>query len=144
REIFESPEPWPGVRRFITDRVTRRRFVKSRILPYLPLPWTWRLIYMYIIRGGFMDGRAGWVLSNFISSYEFFIETKYQELRRLRGRQLFAYSGLAQPEGHISFRAQTGVTHQLEDVTIEFNVVSPSTAKRGPERPLAPPAPAPV
>src|SRR5437763_1177399 len=56
REIFESPEPWPGVARFITDRVTRRRVVKSRVLPYLPLPWTWRLIYMYVIRGGFLDG----------------------------------------------------------------------------------------
>ena len=66
---------------------------------------------MYVIRGGFLDGRAGWVLSNFISSYEFFIQTKYQELRRLRGRQVFTHSGLAQPEGQISFRDQTGVAH---------------------------------
>ncbi len=129
REIFESPEPWPGVGRFITDRVTRRRFVKSRVLPYLPLPWTWRLIYMYIIRGGWLDGRAGWVLSNFISSYEFFIQTKYQELRRLRGRQLFLHSGLAQPEGQISFRDQTGVTHQSDGGKVEFNVAPPGMAK---------------
>src|SRR5947208_11056941 len=129
REIFESPEPWPGLGGFIKDRVTRRRFVKSRILPYLPLPWTWRLIYMYIIRGGFLDGRAGWVLSNFISSYEFFIQTKYQELRRLRGRQVFARSGLARPEGQISFQDQTGVTGVQDTGTVEFNVASPGLAK---------------
>ena len=133
REIFESPEPWPGVGRFITDRVTRRRFVKSRVLPYLPLPWTWRLVYMYVIRGGWLDGRAGWVLSNFISSYEFFIQTKYQELRRLRGRQLFLHSGLAQPEGQISFRDQTGVTQQNDSGTVEFNVAPPGMAKVVPE-----------
>ncbi|MBC8105110.1 MAG: glycosyltransferase family 2 protein, partial [Anaerolineae bacterium] len=44
REIFESPEPWPGLRRFASDRVVRRRFLKSRVLPYMPLPWTGRLI----------------------------------------------------------------------------------------------------
>lgn len=110
REIFESPEPWPGVSRFCTDRVTRRRFVKSRILPYLPLPWTWRLIYMYFVRGGFLDGRAGWALSNFISSYEFFIQVKYQELKRLRRRPRFQRSGLAEPEGQLPVKEQTGVS----------------------------------
>src|SRR3954468_5713947 len=131
REIFESPEPWPGVSRFLTDRVTRRRFLKSRVLPYLPLPWTWRLIYMYVIRAGFLDGKAGWVLSNFISSYEFFIQTKYQELRRLRGRQQMASSGLAQPEGQISFKDQTGVivlpTAPHAEPTVEFYI--PPAAK---------------
>ena len=113
REIFESPEPWPGVVRFMTDRVTRRRVVKSRVLPYLPLPWTWRLIYMYVLRLGFLDGKAGWVLSNFISTYEFFIQTKYQELRRLRGRQL-SVAGLSKPEGHLTFSEQTGVRAEAQ------------------------------
>lgn len=109
REIYESPEPWPGLRRFYADRVTRRRFMKSRILPYLPLPWTWRLIYMFVVRGGFLDGRAGWTLSNFISTYEFLIQSKYQELRRLRGRLPFTRSGLAEPEGDISREQELGV-----------------------------------
>jgi glycosyltransferase involved in cell wall biosynthesis len=108
REMFESREPWPGLRRMFIDRVARRRFLKSRVLPYLPVPWTWRLVYMYVLRLGFMDGKAGWVLSNFISSYEFFIQTKYQELRRLRGRQL-SISGLFRPEGQLSFTEQTGI-----------------------------------
>ncbi len=99
QEIFDKPEPWPGVGRFLTDRVTRRRFGKSRILPYLPMPWMWRLIYMFFIRLGFMDGRAGWLLCNFISSYEFFVQLKFRELVRLNGRQPVVVRGLAQAEG---------------------------------------------
>lgn len=136
REIFESPEPWPGVGGFITDRVTRRRFVKSRILPYLPLPWTWRLIYMYVLRGGFLDGRAGWVLSNFISSYEFFIQTKYQELHRLRGRQL-GVGGLSQPEGQLSYSEQTGVSSSAPTAAskpVGFVIPSAVAAEPQPER----------
>lgn len=131
RELYEKPEPWPGVSRFISDRVQRRRFLKSQVMPYLPLPWTWRLIYMYVIRGGFLDGRAGWVLSNFISSYEFFIQTKYQELKRLRGRTT-SVAGLSQPEGQLTFAEQTGVeinpaTAQpaAQQPTVEFAVPSP-------------------
>lgn len=99
QEIFDKPEPWPGVGRFLTDRVTRRRFGKSRILPYLPMPWMWRLIYMFFIRLGFMDGRAGWLLCNFISSYEFFVQLKFRELVRMNGRQPVVVRGLAQAEG---------------------------------------------
>ena len=80
QEIYDRPEPWPGLMNFMTDRVSRRRFGKSRILPYLPMPWMMRLLYMYVMRLGFMDGRAGWLLSNFISSYEFFVQLKYREL----------------------------------------------------------------
>jgi acetyltransferase-like isoleucine patch superfamily enzyme/glycosyltransferase involved in cell wall biosynthesis len=98
REIFESPEPWPGLQRFCYDRVTRRRFGKSRILPYLPIPWIWRLVYMYILRAGFLDGRAGWYLCNFIASYEFTIQLKLRELRRLHGRQVYVQA-LHEPEG---------------------------------------------
>jgi glycosyltransferase involved in cell wall biosynthesis len=141
RELFESPEPWPGLSRFFTDRVSRRRFMKSRILPYLPMPWTWRLIYMYFIRMGFLDGKAGWTLSNFISGYEFFIQTKYKELKRLRGNLPFAGTGLAQAEGHLSYRDQTGVvnppqaTQLSNQETVEFNI--PMTAKVVPETPAS-------
>src|SRR3954464_7718615 len=141
REIFESPEPFPGVAKFFSDRVVRRRFLKSRVLPYMPLPWTGRLIYMYFIRLGFLDGRAGWTLSNFISSYEFFIQTKYQELKRLRGRQTFARSGLARPEGQISFHDQTGVALPAVPAAaalLDLNVAPPSVAKVVPETPASP------
>ena len=88
---------------------------------------------MYILRAGFLDGKAGWVLSNFISSYEFFIQTKYQELRRLHGRQL-SVAGLSQPEGQLSFSEQTGViadspTNALQPV----NFVIPSAVAAEPK-----------
>lgn len=139
RELFESPEPWPGMGRFITDRIARRRFMKSQILPFLPLPWTLRLIYMYVLRLGFLDGRAGWMLSNFISGYEFAIQIKYRELRRLRGNVPFLRSGLAQPEGQISYQDEQGaatptVAAPVEDVG--FNI--PLAAKVVPEAAPAP------
>jgi putative colanic acid biosynthesis acetyltransferase WcaF len=83
REFVETPEPWPGLRRFLTDRTARRRFGKSRMLPLLPVPWIWRLLYMYVIRLGFLDGYAGWMLCNFIGNYEFLVQAKLRELKRL-------------------------------------------------------------
>ena len=136
REIFESPEPWPGLARFCTDRVVRRRFLKSRVLPYMPLPWTGRLIYMYILRAGFLDGKAGWVLSNFISSYEFFIQTKYQELKRLRGRQMNV-AGLSKPEGQLTFIEQTGVKVAEETDSVSFRIPSAVAAEPKPVAPHA-------
>ncbi|HQY87297.1 MAG TPA: WcaF family extracellular polysaccharide biosynthesis acetyltransferase, partial [Tepidisphaeraceae bacterium] len=99
QEIYGRPEPWPGFVRFATDRVTRRRFGKSRMLPYLPMPWVWRLIYMYFVRLGFMDGKAGWFLCNFISSYEFLVQLKYRELVRTNGKPVLMVRGLAAAEG---------------------------------------------
>lgn len=83
REFIETPEPWPGLRRFLTDRTARRRFGKSRMLPLLPVPWIWRMLYMYVIRLGFLDGYAGWMLCNFIGNYEFLMQAKLRELKRL-------------------------------------------------------------
>jgi len=103
REIYEAPEPWPGVRGFLTDRVRRRRYGKSRILPYLPVPWLWRFLYMYVLRLGFLDGRPGWHLCNFIASYELSIHLKVRELRRLHGHVAPPAGGLSEPEGSARF-----------------------------------------
>ena len=81
-EIFERPEPWPGLRRLMRDSVVRRRFVKSRIMPNLPMAWWWRWFFMYVLRAGFLDGRAGWWLAQFISNYEFGVQLKLRQLRR--------------------------------------------------------------
>lgn len=102
KEIYNARDRWPGLREFFTDRTARRRFIKSRVVPQLPLPWLWRLLYMYILQLGFLDGQAGWVLCNFISSYEFFIHAKYLELRRLKGRDRQVFDGLSLPEGNMS------------------------------------------
>jgi putative colanic acid biosynthesis acetyltransferase WcaF len=140
QEIFDKPEPWPGVGRFLTDRVTRRRFGKSRILPYLPMPWIWRLIYMYFIRLGFMDGRAGWLLCNFISSYEFFVQLKFRELVRMNGRQPVVVRGLAQAEGDAeAVRAARATAEVTEKALNSSGASSASSAEgsRGPAVALA-------
>ena len=107
RELYENPEPWPGLRGFLGSTLRRRRFIKSRILPVLPLGWLLRFVYMYILRLGVLDGRAGWRLSSLISAYEMQIQTKYQELRRLRGDAPGGVA-LARPEGAISRQEAIG------------------------------------
>ncbi len=100
-DIFEQPEPWPGLSRLMHDSVVRRRFVKSRIMPKLPMSWWWRWFFMYVLRAGFLDGRAGWWLAQFISNYEFAVQMKLRQLKR-RGRQgISAANSLALEEGKI-------------------------------------------
>lgn len=102
RELFDNPEPWPGFAELAGNPLKRRRFLKSRVLTRLPLVWLWRFLYMYILRGGFLDGRAGWLLSNFISAYEFSIRIKYRELQLRGGELAHEPEGLAQPEGSLT------------------------------------------
>src|SRR5262245_51875296 len=103
QEILDTPEPWPGLRRFITDRPARRRFGKSRLLPILPMPWLWRFLYMYVGRLGFLDGRAGWWLCSFLGKYEFLIQIKLRDLKRLGAQsRVPTIQGLSQAEGSIS------------------------------------------
>ncbi len=112
REIFEHPQDWPGLGGFIKDRIARRRFLKSRVVPKVPVSWVMRFLYMYVFRLGFMDGWAGWKLCNFISTYEFLIQTKYQELKRLRKLGLFeptVKGALSDPEGQITREQETGL-----------------------------------
>ena len=99
RENYENREPWRGVGQLFRNRTHRRRFLKSRVLPALPVPWVLRLVYMYVLKGGFLDGPAGWRFSNFISTYEFMIQSKYRELKRLGGAVPEGAAGLSEPEG---------------------------------------------
>jgi acetyltransferase-like isoleucine patch superfamily enzyme/glycosyltransferase involved in cell wall biosynthesis len=119
QEFFQNPEPWPGLYGFLTDRVTRRRFGKSRILPRMPMPWLWRLIYMYIVRLGFMDGRAGWMLCNFIASYEFFVQLKYRELKRI-GKTHSPVRGLSESEGRVDL-FDRGSDHASPQLLAQIN-----------------------
>lgn len=104
-EIYAAREEWPGLHTFMTDRVTRRRYLKNRVLPFLPMPWVLRFVYMYFLKMGFLDGRAGWYLCLFISSYEFFIRMKYAELLDLRGVHHTGVGGLSVAEGRIGSTA---------------------------------------
>jgi putative colanic acid biosynthesis acetyltransferase WcaF len=102
RELYRQDEPWPGLARFFSDRVARRRFIKYRMATKIATPWLWRFFYMYILRGGFLDRQAGLSFCLFISSYEFFIRMKYQDLVWSRGAERNGSGGaggLAIPEG---------------------------------------------
>ena len=57
---------------------------------------------MYIIRGGILDGRAGWYLSWSISGYEMQVQLKYRELCRLKGKVPEARESLAESEGQLA------------------------------------------
>ena len=68
---------------FASDPDLRRRALKNLAyrLPARPL-----LMFtaLYILKGGFLEGRAGLTFSLLRAWYEFMIDCKYRELRRRR------------------------------------------------------------
>jgi glycosyltransferase involved in cell wall biosynthesis len=100
-ELYRQSHRWPGFKAFYKDGIARRRWIKYGLAPRLAVPWMWRFVYMYLLRGGIFDRRAGLHLCLFISSYEFFIRAKYMELLRLKGGAATSVEGLAVPEGKI-------------------------------------------
>lgn len=123
RECLESPEKWPGWRGIIADRIARRRLIKTRITPYLPFPWAWRFIYMYVVKLGFLDGRAGWYLCTLIASYEMSIQVKLAEMRRLHEKSSHSITALSVPEGAADYSEtatiQTVARHASPPVAAE-------------------------
>ena len=65
------------------DSVARRRVLKQILnrLPLRPLIW---FCYLYVVRLGFLDGRAGLAFSRMRASYELIIDLKAMELERRR------------------------------------------------------------
>ena len=65
----------------ITNPVLRRRAMKllSMCLPFRP---SLRFLFMYCLRGGFLDGRAGLTYCRLMAWYEFMIVLNLRELRR--------------------------------------------------------------
>jgi putative colanic acid biosynthesis acetyltransferase WcaF len=104
-EIYREREKWPGLPRLLADRVLRHRYVKYRIAPKLAVPWFLRFVYMYFIRGGFLDRRPGLTLCLLISTYELFIRAKYLELIRTGGKDPVNINGLAVTEGAANLTA---------------------------------------
>jgi glycosyltransferase involved in cell wall biosynthesis len=66
---------------FSTDSTVRRRSLKllTSGFPFRP---TLRMFYMYILRLGFLDGRAGFAYCRLMSNYEYWIVLKRRELRQ--------------------------------------------------------------
>jgi hypothetical protein len=51
----------------------------SRRLPFRPFL---RFFYSYVVRGGFLDGKPGYVFCRLLGIYEYLSVAKYYELRR--------------------------------------------------------------
>ena len=67
------------------DRTRRRRALKA-LAARMPLRPSLRFIYMYVLRRGFLDGRAGLSYCRLLSTYEAMMVAKERELRlRQRG-----------------------------------------------------------
>jgi glycosyltransferase involved in cell wall biosynthesis len=66
---------------FARDSVRRRRVLKeiSFRLPFRPLL---RFLYMYLWRGGVLDGRPGLTYCRLLSWYEYMIQIKIKEIQR--------------------------------------------------------------
>jgi glycosyltransferase involved in cell wall biosynthesis len=67
----------------LASPVQRKRFLRERIWPSLPAKPVVLFVYMYLLRRGFLDGRAGLALCVFHAFQEFMVGLKLAELRRL-------------------------------------------------------------
>lgn len=70
---------------FWGNSVQRKRFLK-KIWVYLPNKPILRFIWIYLIRFGFLDGKAGYIYARLLSQYEYQIEVKLYELRKFGGQ----------------------------------------------------------
>jgi glycosyltransferase involved in cell wall biosynthesis len=71
--------PWGAL--LSADAVERRRALKE-LSSRLPARPTLRFLYMYLLRGGCLDGLAGYHYCRLVSLYEYLICLKLKELRR--------------------------------------------------------------
>ena len=67
----------------LASPVQRKRFVRERVWPRVPAKPLVLFVYMYLLRRGFLDGRAGLALCVFHAFQEFMVGLKLSELRRL-------------------------------------------------------------
>ncbi|HAG82207.1 MAG TPA: glycosyltransferase [Cyanobacteria bacterium UBA12227] len=66
------------------DAVQRKRFLR-KVWVWLPFKPTLRFIIFYILRLGFLDGKAGYIYGRLLSQYEYQIGVKLYELRQFGG-----------------------------------------------------------
>ncbi len=67
------------------DAVQRKRFLK-KIWVRLPFKPLLRFLLFYVVRLGFLDGRAGYIYGRLLSQYEYQIGVKLFELRQCGGQ----------------------------------------------------------
>lgn len=68
---------WVGM---VSPQPTRRRRALKDLFYRLPFRPTLRFFYMYVVRRGFLDGRAGFTYCRLLAIYEYLIALKTREL----------------------------------------------------------------
>lgn len=71
-ESAEKPTPFGSP-------VQRRRWLKQRLYPRLPARWLLRFCWLYFLKLGFLDGKAGLQFCQLYAAYELFIGLKVRE-----------------------------------------------------------------
>lgn len=70
--------------KFFGSRAERRRAIKTRVWYRLPFRPAIRFFWLYVVRRGFLDGRAGLAYCQLVAAYEALIDANLLELE-LRG-----------------------------------------------------------
>jgi glycosyltransferase involved in cell wall biosynthesis len=66
--------------KFLGSRLERRRAIKTRIWYRLPFRPAIRFLWLYIVKRGFLDGRAGRAYCELVAAYEALIDANLLEL----------------------------------------------------------------
>lgn len=66
----------------LTKSNRTHRWLKQRLMSHIPMPDIWRFFYMYILRLGFLDGRAGLSFCRFIGMYDYMLALKLRDAKR--------------------------------------------------------------
>lgn len=84
-DLANHPIEWGAI--FSSDAVLRRRALK-RLGHRLPARPLCKFLYQYILRGGFLDGRAGYAYCRLQALYEEMICLKIRERRATQSRKI--------------------------------------------------------
>ncbi len=80
--FIRNRHPVPTLLRELASRETlRRRRALKEISQHLPCRGALRLFYQYCLRGGFLDGRAGWAYCLILARYEADVRNEICRLR---------------------------------------------------------------
>jgi len=77
--LCKGPVPCRDI--FSTDPLVRKRALK-RLHARLPARWLWKFSYLYILKGGFLDGYPGFAYCMLNGFYDFLITVKIREAAR--------------------------------------------------------------
>jgi glycosyltransferase involved in cell wall biosynthesis len=81
--LCEGPVPLVGI--VSSDSLARKRALK-RLHARLPARWFFKFLYLYFIKGGFLDGHSGLIYCTLNGFYDFLITVKIAETKSRASR----------------------------------------------------------